>query len=263
MGIELSIVAGQCYASSSVNAHGEDRHPTGEAEVELFGLGEDGLIDAVAACLGRRPDRVQIDGLLHGTHGWTPVATTFRVASASITGVGSEPVELPLGDGARLTATAAHLWSPNGGVVAAEQVGYHIEMPNGQRLTYEHAWGADTIESSSVELAQKPATGPNATEDLLLALRIELGVRIVYDAYLSGDVAVQFREGHEGHRVWGVDIGTIMAAGGLPNGKNFAENMSVRYLAGARVVHAGPGGEVSTVGGPGIRAGEDLALIHA
>jgi hypothetical protein len=151
----------------------------------------------------------------------------------------------------------AHLWSPNGGVVAAEHLRYDIEIPNGQRLGYEHVWGADTVESSSVALA-KATPG-----DSLLALRMDLGVRIVYDAYLSGDVAVLFRDGHEGHRVWGVDIGTIMAAGGLPNGKNFAENVGVRYLTGARVVHAGPGGQVSTVGGPGIRAGEDLALIHA
>jgi hypothetical protein len=200
---------------------------------------------------------VQIDGLLHGTHGWTPVTTTLRVASASITGVGSEPVELPIGDVPMLTATAAHLWSPNGGVVAAEHVRYDIEIPNGQRLRYEHVWGADTIESSSVELAA------GADGDELLALRINLGVRIVYDAYLSGDVAVLFRDGHEGHRVWGVDIGTIMAAGGLPNGRNFAENVAIRYLAGARIVHAGPGGTVSTIGGPGIRAGEDLALISA
>jgi hypothetical protein len=257
MGIELSIVAGQCYASSSVNAHGEDRHTTSSSEVELFGLAEDGLIDAVGECLGRVPDRVQIDGLLHGTHGWKPVSTTLRVASASITGVGSEPVELPIGDDPRLTVTVAHLWSPNGGVVAAEHLRYDIEIPNGQRLSYEHVWGADTIESSSVELA-KAAPG-----DGLLALRMDLGVRIVYDAYLSGDVAVLFRDGHEGHRVWGVDIGTIMAAGGLPNGKNFAENVGVRYLTGARVVHAGPSGQVSTIGGPGIRAGEDLALIHA
>ncbi|MEU7869528.1 hypothetical protein [Dactylosporangium sp. NPDC049140] len=53
MGIELSIVAGQCCASSSVNAHGQDRHATNQAEVELFGLGEDGLAEAVAECLGR------------------------------------------------------------------------------------------------------------------------------------------------------------------------------------------------------------------
>ncbi|GAA3283253.1 hypothetical protein Dvina_48230 [Dactylosporangium vinaceum] len=257
MGIELSIVAGQCYASSSVNARGEDRHATSESEVELFGLGEEGLTEAVTACLGRRPDRVQIDGLLHGTHGWAPVTTTLRVASASITGVGSEPVELPLADGPRLVSTAAHVWSPNGGVVAAEDVQYAIDIPNGQRLTYEHAWGVDTVESSSIEIAEDVKT------NTLLALRIDLGVRIVYDAYLSGDVAVLFRDGHEGHRVWGVDVGTVMAAGGRPNGRNFAENVRVRYLAGARVVHAGPGGQVSTVGGPGIRAGADLALIHA
>lgn len=257
MGIELSIVAGQCYASSSVNAHGQDRHPTNQAEVELFGLGEDGLVDAVTACLGRVPDRVQIDGLLHGTHKWTPVTTTLRVASASLTGVTSEPVEQPIGDSPRLTVTAAHLWSPNGGVMAAEHVRYDIEIPNGQRLAYEHGWGADTIESSSTDL------GGGAPGDALLALRVELGVRIVYDAYLSGDVAVLFRDGHEGHRVWGVDIGTVMAAGLLPNGRNFAENISIRYLAGARVVHAGPGGELSTIAGPGIRAGEDLALINA
>ncbi|WP_432979406.1 hypothetical protein [Dactylosporangium sp. CA-233914] len=257
MGIELSIVAGLCYASSSVNAHGVDRHTTSASEVELFGLGDEGLAEAVAACLGRAPDRVQLDGLLHSTHGWAPVATTLRVASASVTGVGSEPVAQAIGDGARLTVTAAHLWSPISGVVAGEHVGYDIEIPGGQRLSYSHAWGADTIESCSADLAG------GAAGDELLALRMDLGVRIVYDAYLSGDVAVLFRDGHEGHRVWGVDIGTIMAAGGLANGRNFAENVSVRYLAGARVVHAGPGGEVSTIGGPGIRAGEDLALIHA
>ncbi|MER7002352.1 hypothetical protein ABT297_04795 [Dactylosporangium sp. NPDC000555] len=257
MGIELSIVAGLCYASSSVNATGVDAHATSAAEVELFGLGDDGLIEAAAACLGRAPDRVQIDGLLHGSHGWAPVSTTLRVASASVTGVGSEPVGRPIGDDARLTVTAAHIWSPIGGVAPAEPLRYQIEVPSGQRLEYEHTWGAATIESSSVELAGA------APGDELLALRMELGVRVVYDAYLSGDVAVMFRDGHEGHRVWGVDVGTIMAAGGLSNGRNFAENLSVRYLAGARVVHAGPGGQVSTVGGPGIRAGEDLALIHA
>ncbi|GAA2390407.1 hypothetical protein [Dactylosporangium salmoneum] len=257
MGIELSIVAGLCYASSSVNATGVDRHATSPEEVELFGLGGDALAEAVAACLGRAPDRVQLDGLLHGTHGWTPVATTIRVASASVTGVGSEPVARPIGEGATMTATTAHLWSPIGGMVAAEALRYDIEAPDGQRLTYEHHWGADTVESATVPLAGA------APGDELLALRMDLGVRVVYDAYLSGDVAVVFRDGHEGHRVWGVDIGTIMAAGALPNGRNFAENLSVRYLAGARVVHAGPGGTLSTVGGPGIRAGEDLALVNA
>jgi hypothetical protein len=257
MGIELSIVAGLCYASSSVNASGVDRHTTSVDEVEIFELGGGGLVEAAAACLGRAPDRVQLDGLLHGTHGWTPVTTTLRVASASVTGVGSEPVGQPIGDGARLTVTAAHRWSPMGGVVAAESLQYTVEIPSGQKLAYAHEWGADAVESGSVELV---GTAPG---DELLALRMDLGVRVVYDAYLSGDVALMFREAHEGHRVWGVDIGTIMAAGGLLNGRNFAENIGVRYVAGVRVVHAGPGGRVSTVGGPGIRAGEDLALIHA
>jgi hypothetical protein len=258
MGIELSIVAGLCYASSAVNASGVDRHAVTESEVELFGLGEEALTETVAGCLGRAPDRVRLDGLLHGTHGWTPVTTTLRVASASITGVGSEPVTLPLAvDGARLTTTAAHLWSPIGGVGVAEQLRYHIETPTGPALDYAHAWGADTIESATVQLPG------GASGDELVALRMNLGVRIVYDVYLGGDVAVQFHDGHEGHRSWGVDVGTVLAAGGLPNGRNFAENLSVRYLAGARVVHAGPGGQVSTVGGPGIRAGADPALIHA
>jgi hypothetical protein len=257
MGIELSIVAGLCYASSSVNASGVDRHTSSVDEVEIFGLGGGGLVEAAAACLGRAPDRVQLDGLLHGTHGWTPVTTTLRVASASVTGVGSEPVGRRIGEGLRMTLAAEHHSSPIGGMVAAEPVRYDIEAPNGQKLSYAHEWGADTSESSSIEVAGA------APDDELLALRMDLGVRIVYDAYLSGDVALMFREGHEGHRVWGVDVGTIMAAGGLPNGRNFAENLGIRYLAGARVVHAGPGGRVSTVGGPGIRAGEDLALIHA
>jgi hypothetical protein len=144
-----------------------------------------------------------------------------------------------------------------GALLTGELVRYNIEIPGGHKLSYAHEWGADTIEESGVDLSA------GAPDDELLALRMELGVRVVYDAYLSGDVAVLFRDGHEGHRVWGVDIGTIMAAGGLPNGRNFAENLSIRYFAGARVVHAGPGGHVSTVGGPGIRAGNDLALIHA
>jgi hypothetical protein len=257
MGIELSIVAGLCYASSSVNAGGADRHSTTAAEVELFGLADDALAEAVATCLGRVPDRVQIDGLLHGTHAWTPVTTNLRAASASVTGVGSEPIGRPIGDGVRLAVTAAHLWSPMGALLTGELVQYDIEIPGGHKLSYAHEWGADTIEESGFDLAGA------APEDELVALRMELGVRVVYDAYLSGDVAVLFRDGHEGHRVWGVDIGTIMAAGGQPNGRNFAENLSIRYVAGARVVHAGPGGQVSTVGGPGIRAGNDLALIHA
>ena len=257
MGIELSIVAGQCYASSSVNASGADRHPTTAGEVELFGLAEAGLTEAVTACLGATPDRVQLDGLLHGTHGWMPVTTTLRVASASVTGVSSEPVALGVEAATTLTATAAHLWSPIDGVGAGEGLRYDIEVPGGLRLGYTHEWGGGTIESAELAL------DGGSPGDELLALRMELGVRIVYDAYLSGDVAVMFRDGHEGHRVWGVDVGTLMAAGGLPNGRNFAENLSIRYHAGARFVHAGPGGQVTTVGGPGIRAGAEPALIHA
>ena len=42
MGIELSVVAGLCYASSSVNAGGVDRHTASVDEVEIFGLGSSG-----------------------------------------------------------------------------------------------------------------------------------------------------------------------------------------------------------------------------
>lgn len=74
---------------------------------------------------------------------------------------------------------------------------------------------------------------------------------------------MHYRDGHQGHRCWDLDIGTVMAADGLLNGRNFAENLNIRYHASARVVHAEPGGGVTTVTGPGIRAGADLALITA
>ncbi|MET7397250.1 hypothetical protein ABZS66_27575 [Dactylosporangium sp. NPDC005572] len=259
MGVALSIVAGTCYGSSSVNATGCDRHPVSAAERDAFGLDGPGLVDAVAACLGRAPELVQLDGFLHRSHGWEPVTTTLRVASASVTGVGSEPVSVRLGGAgaAQLACTAASLWSPVDGISPAEHLRYTVELPAGGRLDYAHGWGAETVESCTLEL---PAGGAG---DELVGLRMALGVRVIYAAHLSGEVAVHYREGHEGHRFRGVDVGTVLAAAGLLNGRHFAENVSIRYLASARVVHAGPGREPTTVGGPGLRAGADLALTGA
>ncbi|MDG6108157.1 hypothetical protein Daura_46375 [Dactylosporangium aurantiacum] len=256
MGIELSIIAGLCYASSSVNATGADHHPVTEAETELFGLSGEALAEAVAACLGEPPDLAQLDGFLHRSHDWCPVTTTLVVQSASVTGVGSMPVSLPLTeDGARLMCTATHVWSPADGVSPTAPVRYSIAFPaGGGAMEYGHAWGTATIESASVDLP------PGRPGDEVVALGMNLGVRIVYDAYLSGEVAVHYRDGHQGHRYWALDIGTVMAAGGLLNGRHFAENLSIRYHASTRVVHADADGNLSTLAGPGIRTGADLAL---
>ncbi|GAA2615732.1 hypothetical protein GCM10010399_53370 [Dactylosporangium fulvum] len=256
--MELSIIAGLCYSSSSVNASGADEHPVTGDERSLFGLDEGALVEAVAACLGRAPDLAQLDGFLHHSHDWTPVTTTLRVASASVTGVGSEPVSLPLpAEPTRLTCTAAHVWSPAAGVSPTVPVRYRIELPAGGMLDYQHEWGAGAIESCTVDL---PSGEPG---DELVGLRTKLGVRVVYDAYLTGDVAVHYRDGHQGHRFWGLDVGTVMAAAGLLNGRHFTEDLSIRYLASARVMHADPAGALTTIGGPGIRAGADLALTTA
>ncbi|GAA1506586.1 hypothetical protein GCM10009827_020460 [Dactylosporangium maewongense] len=259
MGIELSIIAGLCYASSSVNATGADHHPVTAEETELFGLSGEALTEAVTACLGERPDLAQLDGFLHRSHDWSPVTTTLVVQSASVTGVGSMPVSVPLaGAGTRLTCTATHLWSPVGGVSPTTPVRYAITFPAGAAgLDYTHDWGTGTVESASVDLP------PGAAGDELVALHMDLGVRVVYDAYLSGEVAVHYRDGHQGHRYWALDIATVMAAGGLLNGRHFAENLNIRYHASARVVHADADGHLTTVAGPGIRAGADLALTGA
>lgn len=259
MSIELSIIAGLCYASSSVNATGADHHPVTDAETDLFGLSGDALTDAVAACLGEPPDLAQLDGFLHRSHDWSPVTTTLVVQSASVTGVGSIPVSLPLtAPGARLTCSATHLWSPADGVSPTAPVSYAIAFPAGSvPMTYTHTWGTSTIESTARDVPQ------GAPGDELVALSMNLGVRIVYDAYLSGEVAVHYRDGHQGHRYWALDIGTVMAAGGLLNGRHFAENLNIRYHASTRVVHADANGNLTTLPGPGIRTGADLALTGA
>jgi len=258
MGIELSIIAGQCYSSSGVNAAGADRHPVSGTEIGLFGLDGEAFNEAVAACLGRAPDRIQFDGLLHSTHGWAPVTTTLRVQSASVTGVGSEPVSLLIGTGdAPLTCTVVNRWSPVAGISPRELLRYHIQLPGGEELDVQREWGGETIESAST------GRPPGAPGDELLALRMDLGVRIVYDAYLTGDIGVHYRDAHQGHHSWGLEIGTVLAAGGLLNGRHFAENLNIRYHTSGRVVHADANGGVVTLTGPGIRAGADLALITA
>ncbi len=259
MGIELSIIAGLCYASSSVNATGADHHPVTEDETDLFGLSGEALTEAVTACLGAPPDLAQLDGFLHRSHDWAPVTTTLVVQSASVTGVGSMPVSLPLTEtGARLTCTATHLWSPAAGVSPTAPVRYSITFPaGGVALDYTHDWGTGTIETAGTDLP------PGDAGDEVVALSMNLGVRVVYDAYLSGEVAVHYRDGHQGHRYWALDIGTVMAAGGLLNGRHFAENLNIRYHASTRVVHADAEGNLSTLAGPGIRTGADLALTLA
>ncbi len=65
-------------------------------------------------------------------------------------------------------------------------------------------------------------------------------VRIVYKAYLTGSVAVNYNPIYQDHRFWALDVGSVMAAAGITNSRPDTEDISVSYYSNAEVKPTDP-----------------------
>ena len=107
-------------------------------------------------------------------------------------------------------------------------------------LSYSHAWGEGGSESKSVTVGSQTGVSVildpgESVEAELTASRGVMKVRIVYKAYLIGVTAVNYNPTFKDHHFWALDIGGVMAAAGLPNTKQFTEDIEIGYYSNSKI----------------------------
>jgi hypothetical protein len=265
MAIDINIQAGLTQAASNASASGDEQHVITDTEVSSFGISDGHLKDAVGKYFGKNPN----DAYLHSdtpwndlyrTYGWPQVQTVLAVQSVTITEITSEPVIVAqqtfkntssvkgtfnVGISQTVTNTATSSWSTTNTLTVGQKFTYKVSFlgagTGGETsLTYAHSWGETTTESkaitvgstSGVSVSLDPGQAVNA---VLTASRGVMKVRIVYRAYLIGDVAVNYNPTWRDHHFWGLDIGAVMDAGNIANNQTVTEDLEIGFYANSQI----------------------------
>lgn len=278
MAIQLSIVAGPDYATSSVNASGSEQHIITEEERKTFGLSDKPLKDAVAKYFGKAPN----DAFLHSptpwndlykTYGWPEVKTVVTAARAEIRGITYQPTivarktlvnnstkkaKFDANISQQVSNTATHSWSYSNSIQVGQKINYKVtikkifDLGGETSFSYTRTWGEGGSESrtttvgsaSGVSVELEPG---EAVEARLIAMRGVMQVRIFYQAHLEGMTAVNYNPTYKGHHFWALPIGSVMNAAGLQRDRQIIEDIEVGFYTDDRVEIIDTAGAVKAV----------------
>ena len=63
-----------------------------------------------------------------------------------------------------------------------------------------------------------------------------MNVRIVYEAYLTRGVALNYKKAFQGHHYWLLPVDEIMESGGIENSTEIVEDIEIGYFTNSKVV---------------------------
>ncbi|MGE8064507.1 hypothetical protein [Pseudomonas sp. NPDC089569] len=265
MGIDITIVAGADAVTSWVRAGGEVVDVISDAERETFGINDERLKDCVNKYFGRAPNGVYLKSPtpgkdLYTIYGWPEVKRVMKVQSAEVLGITSEPVIVKSQDfvnnssrpatfDVAITDSVAQSISSSwrtGGKFKVEQkfvykVGFLGSEAGGEStISYQQSWGIGGEQSrrvsvgsnADVKVQLEPGERVTAT---LSASRGVMKVRVRYVACLEGIIALNYDPTHRDHHFWGLDIGAVMAVGGVSNAVTSTEDIEIGYYANSRI----------------------------
>jgi hypothetical protein len=273
MAIDISIRAGLTADTSSVSASGSVQHVITDTEVNSFGLQDSNLKNAVGRYFGQNPN----DAFLHSdtpwddlyrTYGWPQVQTVLVVESATIVGITSEPTIVAqqtfsnnsnvkgtfnVGISQQVANTSSSSWSETNTITVGQKFTYKVEFlgtgGGGETsLSYAHSWGETTGESTTITVGTQsgvsvPLDPGQAVQAQLTASRGTMKVRVVYKAYVTGSTAINYNPTFKDHHFWGLDIGSVMGAGGIPNLMRFTEDIEIGFFSNSKIVLNDPSGQ--------------------
>ena len=265
MGIEIHVKTGAAGAAS-VSASGSVQHIITDAERNTFGISDGALKGAVGKYFGQAPD----DAFLHSdtpwndlyrTYGWPQVQVVLTVASATVTGITSEPIVVAqsilrndsdvsgtfsASASESVSDTVSHTWSTSDSVQVSQKFSYEVSfLGTGGKgetsFTYTHNWGESKTETKQVTVGSAQGVsvplGPHqAVNAEITASRGVMKVRIVYNAVLTGSVAINYGHRYKDHHFWGLPLTAVMAAAGLPVTKTFTEDIEIGFYANDQVI---------------------------
>ena len=265
MSIEIIIKAGLTSEASSVSASGTDQHVITDTEVNSFGVQDRPLKDAIGKYFGKAPNDAYLHSPtpwndLYKTYKWPQVETVLVPESATITGIGAQPTIVAtqkftnsskvkgtfnVGISQQVTNTVSNTWSQTDTITVGQKITYKVGFLGSggggeTSLSYAHSWGESKTESLAITVGT--TSGVSVTLDpgesvtaQLSASRGTMNVRIVYKAYLIGATAINYNPTYRDHHFWGLDIGSVMAAGGIQNVQRFSEDMQIGFYANSQI----------------------------
>jgi hypothetical protein len=274
MGIEISIRAGVDQATSSVSASGSVQHVITDTEKKTFGLQDADLKNAIAKYHGKKPNDAYLHsetpwGDLYKKYNWPQVQTVLVVDSATITGITSEPTIISTktftndstvtatfnaGISDQVSDTTESTWSETNTISVEQSFSYNVAFLGAggggeTSMSYSHEWGQGGSQTKSVTVGSDAGVSvslkPGESVDAqLTASRGVMKVRIVYKAYLVGDIAANYNPTYKGHHFWALDIGSVMGAAGLQKTRQFTEDIEVGYYSNSKIVLTDTAGQV-------------------
>lgn len=265
MGIEISIRAGADATTSSVNASGSVQHVITDTERTTFNIQDASLKNAVGKYFGKNPNDAYLHSPtpwndLYKTYNWPEVQTVLVVKSATITGITSEPVivatktftntsskkaTFDAGISDQVSNTSESHWSETNTIEVGQKITYGISFLGAggggeTSMSYSHSWGQGGSESQSITVGSTAGVSVEldpgeSVQAQLTASRGVMKVRIVYQAYLTGNTAVNYNPTYKDHHFWSLGIGGVMGAAGLTTTREFTEDIQIGYYSNSKI----------------------------
>jgi len=284
-GITVQIIAGTSASTSSVSASGSVQHIITDKEVQTFGIPDGKLKDAVAKYFGKSPNDAYLHsdtpwGDLYKTYGWPQVQTVLNVASATVTGITSEPVIVAqqtfknnssvrgtfnVGISDTVTDTTESNWSTSNTIDVSQTVNYGISFlgsggGGSTSMSYSRTWGQGGSQSKSVAVGSSQGVTVEldpgeSVQALLTASRGVMKVRIVYQANLIGSTAINYNPRYKDHHFWALDLPSVMQASNINNSLKFTEDIEIGFFTNAEV-------ELKNASGKAVMALKATAAIQ-
>jgi hypothetical protein len=250
-------------------------HVITDTEVNSFGIQDGPLKNAIGKYFGKNPNDAYLHsdtpwGDLYKTYNWPQVQTVLVVESATITGITSEPTIVAsqvfsndssvkgtfnVGISQQVADTTSNTWSKTDTITVGQKFTYKVSFlgtgGGGETsLSYAHTWGESKTETLAVTVGT--TSGVSVTLDpgqsvtaQLTASRGVMKVRMVYKAYLTGDTAINYNPTYRDHHFWALDIGGVMAAGGIQNIQRVTEDIEIGFYSNSKILLLNATGNVT------------------
>lgn len=264
-GIDVRIQAGLKDSDCSVKASGTVIHPITKKEINSFDVSALKLREGVGKFYGKEPDRVALSesdeiGHLYNDFDWKTVQTVLKAKDARVLEVTSEPRIISTQPfineskksgkynaniSQQVEQTTETNWSDTDTIEISQSFSYKVGflgtgVGGETSMSYSHEFGRGGGESKAVTVSasQGVEVELDPGESVMCRLSASRGVmkvRIIYEATLIGDVAVDYHKGYKGHHYYAFDVGEIRNALGSNSPLEFTEDIEVGFFANASV----------------------------
>jgi hypothetical protein len=262
MAFSIEIVVGKDAASSSVKATGEEWHVITDKEAQTFGITDAALKSAVEAYFGKKPNDAYLHSPtpwndLYKTYNWEQVTVHLRTLEASIIDISSKPVILKTQTFKNKSSKTATFdvsiysdvsdtveanWSQTVGLSFTQSISYGTKIFGGETsITFSAEFQQGGSKSQTVTVGQSSGVMVDldpgeSVKAILSAHHGSLGVRVAYEAYLSGLSAVNYNPTYKDHHFWALAIDGVRQAVKLPGTFRIVDDIRVGYFSDGEIV---------------------------